>query len=101
MHAFSVAVCLHLADLPLPRGLVLGPQVRWSLTGRDVLHNSVADADRRLLVPMSGVAAAGTETCVNVVYRVSVRVFRPVTADSVGVAVSVAVGVAIAMLSAC
>ena len=59
VHASSVAACLHLADLPLPRGTVLGPQVRWSLTGRDVLQHSVVDADRRLLVPMSGVAAAG------------------------------------------
>ncbi len=48
VRASSVAACLYLADLRLP------------LTGRDVLQHSVVDADRRgLLVPMSGVAAAG------------------------------------------
>jgi hypothetical protein len=50
---------LDLTDLPLPRAVVFGPQVRWSFTGRDELPCGGADADGRVPVPVRRVAAAG------------------------------------------
>ncbi len=38
---------LNLADLPLPRAVILGPQVRRSFTGGDELPCGGADADGR------------------------------------------------------
>ena len=64
---------LDLADLPLPRAVVLGPQVRWSFTGRDEQPCGGADADGRLPVPVRRVAAAGARRLPALELHVAVR----------------------------